>query len=298
MRSLLRRFSLLVGALLAVASAALVVPAVGAAANIGVSSVYGSKIYIDASSSNPTLHGSYIGYTVTNNDTAAQSDVWVTIGSFAGGVVSLAPNGASTVHVGALAAGASRTVYFFVQAATATTTAQTHTITVYSGKPGSGGSQVASQNESLTVADTIGANPNKVSSVSVSTTTPALGGSFSITVNGCTGTTQLPPVEYFTPAASVSWPANVFELTSTQVKLVGSPTDGNCSSTNNSGTFTNQLVVPSNQVSDTGNTEYQATYTFEASLPRRPSSRRPQTARPRRTTSRRSPSPPKPTPPI
>jgi hypothetical protein len=193
----------LVLAVLVVLGFGLLAPSQGRAATT-VASDYGTQAYIDSGTSNPTLDGFYVGYTITSS--TAQSDVWVTIGSFSGGVVALAPNAASTVHLGAMAAGASLPAFFYLQASGATASAQQQTITVYNGKPNAGGVLLTSASESLTVATTISANANKVTSETVSAVSPELGGSFTVTVQGQTGTIGSPPLYWFTPAADVKLP--------------------------------------------------------------------------------------------
>jgi uncharacterized repeat protein (TIGR01451 family) len=231
-----------------------------AGAAVSLSRTSGAVLYIDAGSSSPTLKASYVAYQVAN-DSSARSDVWVTIDGFTGGVVSLAPSAASTIHVGPMSANASTAVFFYLQATGTTASAQSHTIHVYNGKPDAGGVQLTSSSYSLTVSDTSEASANKVDSVSISSSTPTLGGSVIVTVNGHTGQIGSSKILYFTPSADLGFPANVFQLTSTSIAFA----EAGCPSASlNCSTVTNTLLIPTASIPDTSDTPYVATYTFRA----------------------------------
>src|SRR5215210_6005961 len=104
-----------------------------------------SPIFYYDTSINPQLRCMYVSYRVTN-DGSYQPDVYATIGSFTGGVVSLATNEDGVVHLGAMNAGESKTAYFYLQAVGSNDnlTPQSHTIRVYGGNPSAGASQIAS----------------------------------------------------------------------------------------------------------------------------------------------------------
>ncbi len=79
---------------------------------------------------------------------------------------------------------------------------------------------MTSQNFSFAaVLDTINANSNKVNSVVVSPSTPTVGGTFTITVTGATGTIGAANVLDFTPAAYSSWRADALQLIGTTITL-------------------------------------------------------------------------------
>src|SRR4051795_7382613 len=86
--------------------------------------------YIDTSVT-PTLQGMYVSYQIKNDSGVNYPDIWVRADSFGGGIVSLAPGEDGLVHLGTLAAGQTKTAYFYLQAASATAAAQTHTVRVY-----------------------------------------------------------------------------------------------------------------------------------------------------------------------
>src|SRR5262249_23518618 len=162
-------------------------------------------------------------------------------------------NAASAIDLGPLANGQTKTAFFYLGSSGTTTVTQTHTVSVFNGPPTSG-SLLTSQSFSITaVQGTINATSNKVTSVVVSPSTPTIGGTFTITVTGQTGTIRSPPILDFTPAAYSSWRANSFQLIGTTITLFGG----------NTGTFTNSLLIPQSSITSTANTNYTAVYTFQ-----------------------------------
>src|SRR6266568_5720310 len=92
---------------------ALILCATFAAASITTTS--GNVIYVDTSSNvSPSLLGNYVSYLVTNDTGSAIADAWLTIGSFSGGYVSLGAHEPGVAHLGPMAAGASGTVFFYL----------------------------------------------------------------------------------------------------------------------------------------------------------------------------------------
>src|SRR5262249_53287803 len=122
------------------------------------------------------LTSAYASYQIINTDGVNYADVWAAIGNFTAAsgppVVTLA---ASAIDLGPLAAGQTKTAFFYLGSTAATNVTQTHTVSVFNGPPTSG-SLLTSQNFSLTsVQDTIQSNSNKVTSVVVSPSTPTVG---------------------------------------------------------------------------------------------------------------------------
>lgn len=214
-----------------------------------------SPIFYVDSGGNPTaLRCMYVSYQITN-DGGYQPDVWVTIGSFTGGVISLAPNEDGVERLGAMNAGETKTAYFYIQASGATSTAQQQTISVYNGRPTSGGTLIASSNFSMTsVVETIQASANKVTVVTSGPNPATLGGTMTMTVTGSTGTIGAAKVLSFTPATYLTWAAKSYELYSSTIQLSGS----------NTGTYTDQLLLPTSAITSTADTQYTATYLFRA----------------------------------
>ncbi|MET0626733.1 MAG: hypothetical protein ABW250_27620 [Pyrinomonadaceae bacterium] len=215
-----------------------------------------STFYYDPSGNPTPLRCMYVAYRVTN-DGAYLPDVYAAVGSFTGAVVSLAPNEDGVVHLGAMNAGESRMAFFYLQAVGTgdTAAAQSHTVRVYGGNPSAGATQIGSASFSMTpVTETIQANANKVTTVISGPNPATLGGTLTMTVSGETGTIGSAKVLSFTPATYLGWAANSYELYQSTVTLSGS----------NSGTFTNQLLIPPASLTSTGNTAYEAVYLFRA----------------------------------
>ncbi len=207
-----------------------------------------SVVYLDTGKN---LAGHYAAYQITNTG-VARDDVWVGVDSFAGGVVTLATNEDGIIQLGAMASGETKTAFVYLVASGATTTAQTHVVSVYSSRPP--GVALASQGFSLTSASTISANANKVSIVVADPDPGTLGSLLTIQVTGATGTIGAAKILSFNPASFPDWPADAYRLETTSIVFSGG----------NTGTFTDTLLIPSAGLS-TSNTDYVATYTFRAS---------------------------------
>src|SRR5262245_35201833 len=204
------------------------------------------------------LTSAYASYQITNTDGVNHPDVWATIGNFTAAsgspVVTLAPGAPGAIDLGPLAAGQTKTVFFYLGSNADTNVTQTDTVSVFNGPPASG-SLLTSQDFSFTsVQSTIKASSNKVTSVVVSPSTPTIGQTFTITVTGETGTIGSAPVLDFTPAAYSSWRADAFQLTGTTITFSGG----------NTGTFTNTLAIPPGSITSTADSNYTAVYTFQA----------------------------------
>jgi len=231
MRSVRHGFRCLVAGVVAVpcvATAGVVAGASSAAAvsdcganGITVTSINPPVFYVGSSDS---AMAGYAGYRVSTS--AARTDLWVGLSSFTGGVLNLAPSQPASQPIGNLAANATAPTYFLLTASAASSVAQSHVVTVYQGKPGTAGaSELCTSTGSFSaVSDTISASANKIvdvtgdgASVTVSTSSPHLGSTLSVTVEGQTGTlgnaTGDPYGFYMTPAAYASWPAGAFRLT-------------------------------------------------------------------------------------
>ena len=203
------------------------------------------------------LTSAYAAYQVTNTDGVNYADVWATIGNFTAAsgqpVVTLATNAASAIDLGPLANGQTKTAFFYLASNATTTVNQTHTVSVFNGPPTSG-ALLTSQNFSfVAVLNTINASSNKVNSVVVSPSSPTVGGTFTITVTGATGTIGAANVLDFTPAAYSSWRADALQLIGTTITL----------SSGNTGTFTDTLAIPPGSIMSAANTNYTAVYTFQ-----------------------------------
>lgn len=196
-------------------------------------------MYVDSSGNvSPNLVGNYVSYNVTNDTGSPIADAWVTIGSFSGGFVSLGTNENGIYHVGPMASGATRTVFFYLDVNCSSfqagkcnvTTAQSFVVSLYSGPPTS--NLLGSQAFSVTVFDTTAASANKVTSIVASSNNPVLGAIVTVTTTGNTGTIGSNDIFYYSPATYFDWPASSFRLYSTSITFASG------------GTVTNQLLAP------------------------------------------------------
>lgn len=221
--------------------------------NITVTRVSSPIFYFDSRS--PGIYDAYVAYSITNSTGSNIPDLWVKLLNFTGtgSVISLSTNENGETHVGPLANGTSKTVYFYLHASSETSNAQTHNVTLYPGKPSLNTATCATA-FSYTTEDTLDANANKVTNVSFSPSTPMLGGSLAITVSGETGTIGNAGIFSFSPAALSTWPAGALELESVAMVLTGG----------NSQTVTNTLHLSG---LNSAATNYSQTYTFRIKSP-------------------------------
>ena len=186
-----------------------------------VTRVSSPVLYLDLSVT-PAVNSAYEGYQVTNSSGSAVGDVWVTSGTFSGPQIGLGTYSAGRSHIGAMAAGATAYTYFYLTAAGVTSSAETHTITVYSGRPDLGAAAVCSMSVSLTSTADISANANKVTAVSALPAPPQVGGNLTITVSGDAGTIGSAGIVATTPASYGAWRSDAFKLVGTQITIGGS----------------------------------------------------------------------------
>ncbi len=167
-----------------------------------ITSTSGSVIYVDSAGNvTPNLFGNYVSFNVTNTG-ASISDAWVTAGGFTGNVVGLGSAENGRYHIGPLASGATRAVFFYLEVTCTNVpgfqagkcsdaTPQSYTVKLFSGDPLVGSSTVlASQVFSETVLDTTAASANKVTSI-ITTSSTALGTTPWWRITWCRG--LLPP---------------------------------------------------------------------------------------------------------
>src|ERR1043165_2319525 len=206
-----------------------------------------SVIYIDTSAN---VFCSYASYQIINNDGVTYSNLWVKIDSFVGTFVKLGGGDPGQVNVGTLANNQTNTVFFFLAATNITATAQTHVVNVYRGVPSSGG-LLTNQQFSLTVSSSGQNSSQTITSASINPNPASVGGVFTITATGNTGTIGGANKGNFTPAVYTNWDASSYQLVGTLVTASGG----------NTGTFTNTLVVTfATQTA----TAYTNTYYFRA----------------------------------
>ena len=172
-----------------------------------------------------TLRSGYAGYSFADGTFGSYNDLWINISTFSSGALSLATNQSADIPVRTLSqeSATKRLAYVYLRGNSATTTLQTFKVTVSSGKLGTPGATTLCEISDgfSRVEDVIDASANKVTSVTVSTTTPAIGGSFYVTAKGNTGTIGAGiagdqvggfGVISVAPSMNDSWPADAFTL--------------------------------------------------------------------------------------
>ncbi|GLW92339.1 beta strand repeat-containing protein [Actinokineospora globicatena] len=229
-------------------------PRCGGPGTPSVVALHSSHFYVDT---NAQLLSGYAGYRVSGQ--TARSGLWLGVDGFTGGVIAPATDQPTRVPLPDLTeTGVAR--YLLFTASAATTTPQTHTVTVYTGPPGAGVVVCKRTFTYADVVDTFKVLANKVDSVTSSATGQvALGDSVTLTVNGHTsalgaGPANDPGVLSYTPNARSDFPVAVWRLERTELVIspdgVGQPV-----------TYVDGLTLSG----ATGpNRSYTARYTFRA----------------------------------
>ncbi len=192
----------------------------------------------------------YVAYQVTN-DGVSRPNMWATIGSFTGGSVSLAPSENGIVSLGSFAPGQSKLACFYLQASSLSAGAQGHTITVLDNVPGIGATLATGNFAFTSVADTIAASANKVTTTVATPNPPSVGGIVTITVTGHTGTIGAAKVLAFSPATYSNWRADALQLVTTSITFSGG----------NTGTYNDTLLVPPAGLGSS-DTDYTSVFNF------------------------------------
>ena len=252
--------------------------------SLRVTPSHGNAFYID-SGITPKLDAGYVGYVVTNTAATSKKGYWVELSSFTGGAISLANPDDKYMELetlGATGSGTeSSTAYILLKATSATSSAQSHIVKVWDKRPDlNGATALYSCTYSFSsVKETIKASSNKVSNngntsgnfgstpsaIEVSDTTPELGQSITITVEGETGQIGLgasPDYDsiWLTPAAVSTWPTRSLKLTDVTVTFEG---DANWNNDSNRKTYNDQLLITNtNRLPSVDQSLYVARYTF------------------------------------
>ena len=199
--------------------------------NLTLTPSHSSVFYIDSGVA-PKVDAAYVAYNISNSSASARTNVWVQLSNFAGGKVTLA-NPADAAQEISIPANGNATAFFLLKATGATTTAQSHTVKVWTARPDiSGSSALATCDYSFSkVSETIKASANKITAVTgaLSPATATLGGTYTITVTGFTGKigSGYAPDNaaiWASPAAYSSFPTRALRLESTTIHWA----DGSC----------------------------------------------------------------------
>jgi len=198
-------------------------------AKVTITPKHGTIFYVD---SRRGINAAYVAYSITNTATTTKKNLWVKLSNFTAAsgssLVSLANTADNMQQIATLAPSASATVYFLLVANKSAVITQTHSVEVFNGEPrleATGGAAAGCDYTFTRVDQTIAANANKVTTISVSTTTPVLGGTVVVTVNGATGTAGAgdaagdKDVMWVSPASVATWPTRALRLESTQIQI-------------------------------------------------------------------------------
>ena len=165
----------------------------------------------------PAQDSIYISYTVKNTSGTDKENLWVSIEDFTGGSVGPVNPGETLRYVGDLAAGQSKTVYFYLKATAQTETDQQHRVSVTTGQPGT--DALTASAELLFSFDAVrgvGDGSGTVRDLRFNTSAPPLGGEFKLSVLGNVGSGSQP--YFFTPAVLSNWPVDALRLE--QIRIV------------------------------------------------------------------------------
>src|SRR5262249_21480839 len=173
----------------------------------------------------PQLRGMYVGYTIKNNAATTSADIWIKLDSFpGGGRIQLGANEDGVQHVGPLAAGASKQVYFYLVDASGSTDAtglnEPFQVNLYPGDPAilGAGAEVCDYADQIeNIAASTKAPANAVYPPIAGPNPAATGGIMTLTVVGETGTVGGDQGFALTPAAAAAWPANAYQMTDVHV---------------------------------------------------------------------------------
>lgn len=209
----------------------------------------------------PQKRGQYALYEIENTSSSI-SDVYVKADNFAGDI-QLGDNEDEIFYIGNLLPGGKGYAYIYLVTDVSISgqngfhsTSSTHDINVYDGNPEDGGTLIKTESFSITlIEDVIKANANKVDNVTINGT-PTLGGTFTMTVTGSTGTIGAAKIFNFSAATNIDWVADAYELINTEVSFTKI---GNGNNSNDGLVFTNNLYFT---LSSTKNTEYEIVFTF------------------------------------
>lgn len=239
--------------------------------------VFAKRMYTDVGAG---FDANYVAYKITNNTTADLSNVWVELSGFADTSVVRPASAADTAQqIASLPKGQSVTRYFLLRATGTSTADQRHAVRVFQGVPAAAQQLTACVTGIKGVQRSLAASANKVTSITVSTATPTLGQTFTITVQGAPGTvgsgTASPDesIMALSPASNSRWPSGALRLESMRmiVNSIQSAAAGNkCVASGaaydnsaKTATFVDTLVVRDfSSCATTTKQTYRAEYTF------------------------------------
>ena len=238
------RRSPLAGARAVFVSLALIATAAEAHAAISITRTSGDVFYLSSQAGSNNIRNMYVAYRITNTGVAAETDLWVKLDTFTGGVVSLAAQEDGLYRLYALGPGESKMAYLYLTASGLSATPQSHTVHVYDHRPDLPGAvELTSQVFTLSdVRESLSSGANKVDLVIEGPDPGVLGGTITLTVTGRTGSIGAGSTLEFTAAAYPDWPADRFELY--RCEFTFHDIQGSNCGTTVLGTFADQLSIP------------------------------------------------------
>jgi len=233
--------------------------------------LFAKRMYVDFSKN---FDATYIAYQLVNNTGAAINNLQIVLSGFEGTQISPVSSADLTASL-SIPAGESATAYFMVRARSITGHDQQHEVRVFSS---AGVQQLGCKTNIKGIQRSISAQANKVTAISVSTSTPSLGQTFTVTVTGApgrigAGSDPDRSVIAMSPATNSLWPTKALRLERVSFALRGfngNSTSSACQSLgavfdnpSKTATWTNTLVIRSfSTCADTNKHTYVATYTF------------------------------------
>lgn len=243
---------------------------------IRIEPVFAKRMYTDIGAG---YDANYVAYKITNNSGSLKTNLWVQLSGFETGVVKPVSAQDTLQQIASLANGASATRYFLLKATSIANAPQRHDVRVFQGTPeDANSSQVGSCFTNISwVQRSIAANANKVTSIKVDATTPKLGDTLTVTVDGTPGTvgsgTASPEdlsVMAISPAAYSRWPTHALRLESMRVQINNIKNLTGCqdhvkslsSSSTKTAVYLDTLVIRSFSTCVSNKSTYTASYTF------------------------------------
>lgn len=247
------------------------------ASNLRIQPVHGKVFYTDLRRG---IDAAYVGYKVSNLS-GTRSNLWVKVSSFSStgaSVLSLVNAADGSQQIASMVAPTgsgnntvydSETLFYLLKASATSTAAQVHNVAIYQGRPDIDGSTLIIQcdYQFTKVVSTIAANSNKVTSMSVSSNSPTVGGTLVVTVNGLTGQggagdTSVGAdgdIMWISPASNSRWPTRSLKLENTKIDMYLQ--GQNLSSTSNDTLILEDIGTGNTKFGS--KTRYVATYTFK-----------------------------------
>lgn len=158
----------------------------------------------------------YIGYSITNTAATTSPDIWVKLDTFSAATVRLGAGEDGVYHLGPLAAGETKPVYFYLtingDPGDIGILNETFQVNIYNNDPALGGEVCDTTDTINAVDETIDANANKVVTSVATANPPTIGSLMTITVVGETGEIGSSQLFKLSPASLSTWPADTFKM--------------------------------------------------------------------------------------